>query len=300
MKILVTGASGLLGAALVPFLQNAGHEVKRAVRRREKESFDTIFWDPNSPIANYADFEGFDAVINLSGENLFSGFRWNEAKKRKILDSRVKATQSLCSCFELLKFPPKILINGSAIGYYGNRGADIVTEYSSKGTGFLSDVCVQWEEATEPAKQIGVRVVLLRTGVVLTPTGGALGRMLLPFKLGLGGLLGTGEQYMSWITLDDWLRAILHALVNNTLKGAINIDTPYPVTNAEYTKTLGRVLKRPTVLPVPATLARFVFGELADEVLLSSTRAIPARLQETGFVFKYPQLESALQHLLKK
>lgn len=300
MKILVTGASGLVGTALVPFLKEKGHEVKRAVRQHEKESSDSIFWDPGLFNCNNADFEGFDAVINLSGENLFSTFRWNEEKKQRIVDSRVKATQSLSTCFDGLEHPPKILLNASAVGFYGNRGDEILTEESSSGTGFLPDVCRKWETATEKAKQLGIRVVLLRFGIILTPVGAALGKMLTPFKLGLGGILGSGKQYMSWIALDDLLNVISHLLVHDSLQGPVNVDTPYPVTNEEFTKIFGKILNRPTALPLPAFLTRLIFGEMADEVLLSSTRAMPTRLLNSGFIFQYPELESALCHLLNR
>lgn len=298
MKILLTGSSGLVGNALVPFLRNSGHKVVKVVREPTKDDA-AIFWNPEKNTYRLEDFEGFDAVINLAGDNIFSSLRWSDEKKKKILSSRIDATHTLCACFERLKSPPKVLINASAIGYYGDQGDKVVNEESAAGSGFLAEVCREWEAATQPAQVLGIRVVRLRFGVVLTPKGGALGKVLLPFKLGLGGIIGSGQQYMSWIALDDLLSVILFALTTHSLSGAVNAVTENPVTNKEWTKTLGSVLHRPTFLPVPAFVLRLIMGEVADEVLLSSTRAIPSRLHQAGFQFAYSELSRALEHLLK-
>jgi uncharacterized protein len=298
MKILVTGSSGLIGSALLPFLKNHGHHVFRLIRENAEKSQDTVIWNPEKGEVNLAELEGFDAVIHLAGENL-SSKRWSIQKKKRILDSRVKGTKTLCNILKKLKTPPKILINASAIGFYGDRGDMICTEDSSSGTGFLADVCRQWEAATEPAKQAGIRVVIMRFGVVLSDQGGALKRMAKPFKLGLGGLLGSGKQYISWIAIDDLLEIILFVLNNETLQGPVNAVSPHPTTNYDWTKTLGRVLGRPAFFPLPEFVVRVAFGEMADELFLSSTRVIPYRLLDLGFTFRYPDLEEALKHLLQ-
>lgn len=297
MKILVTGSSGLVGSALVPFLRNNGFVVTKLIRTHNKLSDDEITWDPESGMINPAQLEGFDAVVNLAGESIASK-RWSEARKKKILESRKEGTKTLCMSLASLSKPPKVLINASAMGFYGNKGDTVLTENSPKGKGFLAHVCEEWETATLPAQQKDIRVVCLRIGIVLTPRGGALGQMLIPFKLGLGGVLGSGNQYMSWITLDELLQVILHTLLNNTLRGSVNVSTPFPVTNREFTKILGSVLHRPTVLAVPAFLLRLILGEMADELLLSSTRMMPDRLLESGYHFQSPRLEGALSHLL--
>lgn len=297
MKILVTGSSGLIGSALVPFLRTLGHQVVKVVR--QQGGTDAVVWDPERGTCKLHDFEGFDAAINLAGENIFSSLRWSDEKKRKIKKSRVDATRTLCSCFEQLISPPKLLINASAIGYYGNQGAAAVSEDSPAGTGFLAEVCQEWEAAADPAERLGLRVVKLRFGVVLTAQGGMLGKMLLPFKMGFGGVMGSGQQYMSWIVLEDLLNVIRHALTCDSLKGAVNAVTENPVTNEEFTKTLGELLHRPTFVSMPAFALRLLLGEVADEVILSSTRAVPLRLQQSGFQFAYPKLEEALRALLR-
>jgi uncharacterized protein (TIGR01777 family) len=240
-----------------------------------------------------------EAVVHLAGENIASG-RWTAARKARIRSSRVMGTRTLCETLARLSQPPKVLVSASAIGYYGDRGAEPLWENSAFGTGFLAEVCRAWEEATQPAVQKGIRVVLLRIGIVLSPAGGALAKMLIPFQLGLGGVIGSGNQYMSWIALDDVAGVIAHALVTDTLQGPVNAVAPYPVTNREFTKTLGRVLRRPTVFPLPGFAARLAFGEMADALLLASTRVEPKRLLATQYVFRYPELEDALRHLLGK
>jgi uncharacterized protein (TIGR01777 family) len=299
MKILVTGATGLVGSTLLPILKSKGHEVFRLVRSQAKIGPDAIYWNPEQGIDDAARLEGLDAVVHLAGENIAEG-RWSEERKARIRDSRVKGTRVLSETLARLTAPPRALISASAIGYYGNRGDEIMREESAPGTDFLADVCREWEAATTPAAQSGMRVVKLRFGVILTPKGGALTKMLAPFQFALGGKLGSGKQYMSWVTLDDAVGAINHALSDETLSGPVNVVAPNPVTNYEFTKTMGRVLSRPTIFSVPAFAVRLTFGEMGDVALLSSTRVEPARLKESGYVFQHPELESALRQMLNK
>jgi uncharacterized protein (TIGR01777 family) len=298
MNILLTGASGLVGSAVIPVLAAAGHQTTRLVRSPPR-SEEEMQWDPLTGIRDLARLEGRDAVIHLAGENIAAG-RWTEEQKRRIRDSRVQGTQTLCQALAQLALPPKVLVSASAMGYYGDRGAEILHEESPPGRGFLPEVCIAWEEATKPAEKRGIRVVLLRIGIVLGPTGGALAKMLLPFKLGLGGVVGSGHQYMSWIVLDDVIDIIFHALMTEALWGPVNCVAPHPVTNREFTKTLGHVLNRPTLFPVPAFALRLVLGEMAEDLLLSGARLEPRRLLETHYQFRYPQLEGALRHVLGK
>jgi uncharacterized protein len=299
MKVLVTGASGLVGSALVPYLTTGGHRITCLVRSQPRPGAAEMRWDPASGVEDSGGLEGMEAVVHLAGENIAGG-RWTAARKARIRSSRVMGTRTLCETLTRLSQPPKVLVSASAIGYYGDRGAEPLWENSAFGTGFLAEVCRAWEEATQPAVQKGIRVVLLRIGIVLSPAGGALAKMLIPFKLGLGGVIGSGNQYMSWIALDDVVSVIAHALVTDTLQGPVNAVAPYPVTNREFTKTLGRVLKRPTMFPLPGFGARLAFGEMADALLLASTRVEPKRLLATQYVFRYPELEGALRHLLGK
>ena len=297
MKIGVTGSTGLVGSALVPLLATHGHDVV-GLRRYTESAKDQEGWDPNTgriTVSNTA----LDALVHLAGENIAGG-RWNAARKSRIRDSRVDGTRRLAETLAGQAQRPHTLVDASAIGYYGDRGDERLIESSNAGEGFLPEVCHAWEAATAPARDAGIRVVHLRIGIVLTPAGGALAQMLLPFKMCVGGVIGPGRQYMSWIALDDVLAAIRHALQTETLDGPVNAVAPQPVTNAEFTSTLGRVLRRPTVMPLPAFFARLAFGEMADALLLSSTRVQPARLEETGFTFQYPELEAALRHVLER
>lgn len=295
--VLVTGSTGLIGSALVPFLTAGGHRVVRLVRSPAPAGPDTVYWDPARGVLDPAALEGVDAVVHLAGENL-AGRRWSADQKARIRDSRVAGTRLLCETLGRLDRPPSVLVAASAVGYYGDGGDEWLDETAGAGTGFLADVCRAWEAATADADQAGVRVVRLRLGVVLSPAGGALRPMLVPFRLGLGGRIGGGGQFLSWVALDDVVGAIYHALAMPTVRGAVNAVTPDPVTNREFTRTLGRVLGRPTVFPVPAFAARLAFGEMADELLLASTRVRPDVLTETGYRFLFPGLEPALRHLL--
>jgi hypothetical protein len=297
LRVLVSGSTGLIGSALVPFLTTGGHEVARLVRSRASAGEDAIFWKPSEGTITDSRLEGFDAAVHLAGENISSG-RWTAEKKTKIRDSRVRSTKLLSESLSKLSQPPKVLVCASAIGYYGSRGDEVLTEESAPGEGFLTQVCREWEAAAEPARKRGIRVVHLRFGVVLSAAGGALAAMLTPFRLGLGGVVGPGSQYMSWISRDDAVSTVFHALTNDALSGPVNAVAPEPVTNREYTKTLGRVLGRPTLFAIPAFAARLAFGEMADELLLSSTRVVPKRLQESGYRFREPNLEAALRHTL--
>lgn len=297
LRVLVTGSTGFIGSALVPFLAESGHRVGRLVRTLPRKGRGEVQWGPETGFIDTPRLEGIDGVVHLAGENIATD-RWTAEKKAKIRDSRVDGTRLLCDTLATLKQPPKVLVCASAIGYYGDRGDELLTEESEPGSGFLASVCREWEAATKPAEEKGIRVVRLRFGMVLSPTGGAMAKLLPPFKKGLGGVLGTGRQYVSWITLDDLVGVILHALTIEALQGPVNAVTPNPVTNREFTRTLGRLLGRFTIFPMPAAAAHLVFGDLADEVLLASQRVQPTRLLATGFDFRYPELEGALRHLL--
>ena len=295
MKILVTGASGLVGSALVQLLADSGHEVVRLGRTAPGPA--DLRWDPDAGVLEAAALEGFDGVIHLAGENIAAG-RWNAARKRRIRESRVQGTRLLARTLANLERPPGVLVSASAVGFYGDRGDEELSEQSPAGSGFLSEVCREWEAATEAAAGKGIRVVHARLGVVLSRDGGALAKMLMPFKLGAGGIVGSGRQYMSWITLEDTAAALAHLLVTETAAGPVNVVAPAPVTNREFTKTLGRVLRRPTLFPLPAFVARLVFGEMADALLLGSTRVKPASLLDSGYVFRHGSLEEGLRAVL--
>ena len=295
MRISVTGSSGLIGSALVPFLTAQGHEVGRVVRSTTAAG--AWRWDPGAGHVDAGAVNGKDAVVHLAGETIAAG-RWSAARKARIRDSRVRGTRVVAEAVARADPRPKALLCASAMGFYGDRGDERLTEASAPGRGFLSEVSREWEEACAPARDQGVRVVNLRFGIVLSPAGGALAKMLLPFRLGAGGVVGSGKQWWSWVALDDAVGAIQHALVTAGLSGPLNVAAPNPVTNAEFTRTLGRVLARPTLFPVPVFAARLAFGEMADALLLASARVVPERLQQTGYVFRHPELEGALRHLL--
>jgi uncharacterized protein (TIGR01777 family) len=302
MKVLVTGSSGLIGSALIPYLVVGGHHVVRLLRPHSPSSttgVSVIRWDPMEGKIESSGLEDLDAVVHLAGESIAAG-RWTAERKARIRDSRIKGTELLCGTLARLARPPKVLVSASAIGYYGDRGAETLREESPPGSGFLADVSRDWESATAAAVRKGLRVCLPRFGVVLSPAGGALAKMLPPFRMGAGGKLGSGRQYMSWVALDDALGAIHQMLNDGELRGPVNVVAPNPVTNFEFTKTLGRVLCRPTFASVPAFATRLAFGEMADALLLSSTRVQPAKLQGTGYRFRHPELEGALRHLLGK
>lgn len=297
MKILVTGASGLVGTALIPAVKAKGHEVLRLVRSAPNKAASEINWNPEQATIDADSLEGIDAAIHLAGENIAEG-RWTDEKKSRIRESRVKGTRLLSETLAQLKRKPQTLLSASATGFYGNRGDEVLTEQSASGEDFLSEVCREWELATQPAAQAGIRVANLRFGVILTGKGGALKKMMTPFKLGVGGKIGSGEQYMSWVALEDAVGAILFALETESMRGPINVVAPQPVTNNEFTRTLGRALSRPTIFAVPKFAARLAFGEVADALLLSSARVEPLRLKEAGYKFQYPALEATMHHII--
>ena len=303
MRVIVTGATGLVGRALIRSLLADGHEVTRLVRGGAQgfraPGTAAVHWDPERGEIDAKELEGHDAAVHLAGESIAEG-RWDDEKKRRILESRVKGTRLVAEALAGLNEKPKVLVSASAVGFYGDRGDETVREESASGTDFLSEVCREWEKATLAASQAGLRVVHLRIGVVLSAEGGALPKMLTPFKLGVGGRVGSGRQYMSWITLDDLVAVIRRAIEDESLRGPVNAVAPRPVTNAEFTKALGHVLGRPTIFPVPAFAARLAFGEMADALLLSGVRVEPARLSEAGHQFKYTEIEGALRSVLGK
>ncbi len=305
MNVLVTGSSGLVGSALVSFLEASGHHITRLVRSQPRPGKTEVFWDPDARRLDSSALEGLDAVVHLAGENIAG--RWTARKKARIRESRINGTYLLAESLAGLARPPAVLVAASAIGYYGDRGDTVLKEESSPGEGFLAGVCRDWEAAAKPAVQKGIRVVHLRIGLVLSRAGGALARMLPPFKLGLGGKIGSGKQYLSWIAIDDLVRVIAHVLgkeglapyrTGTGLAGAVNAVAPNPVTNLEFTRTLGRVLHRPTIFPMPAFAARLAIGEMGQELLLASQRVEPARLLASGYSFLFPVLEGALGHVL--
>ena len=295
MKIVVSGSTGLVGSALVPELAAKGHPVARLVRSNPRPG--DILWNPAGGAIDAAALEGFDAVIHLAGDPIADG-RWTPEKKARIRDSRIKSTKLLAETLSKLSRPPKIFLCASAIGIYGHRGEELLKEDSSPGLGFLAEVGKAWEAATEPAARKGIRVVNLRFGVILTPNGGALKKMLPPFRMGMGGPLGNGRQFFSWISIDDAAGAIGHILSNEKLSGPINLVAPEPVTNAEFSKTLGRAVHRPAFVPMPAFGVRLLFGEMANEILLASTRVEPEKLLASGYRFQHPSLDQALRSML--
>lgn len=297
MNVLVSGSTGLVGTAVVASLTAEGHGVTRLVRTQGAPGTAAIAWDPVAKRLPAPALEGLDAVVHLAGENIAKG-RWNAAKKGKIRDSRVQGTRVLCEALAQLVEPPKVLVSASAIGYYGSRGDRVMREESRPGTDFLAEVCQAWEAATKPAAERGIRVVHLRIGVVMAREGGALHKMVTPLKWGAGGIIGSGQQYVSWVALDDVAGIVQHALATEALEGPVNAVAPNPVTNHELTKTLGRVLKRPTLFPMPKPMVQAMFGEMGDALLLSSTRVASTRLEGSGYTFRHPDLEGALRYIL--
>jgi uncharacterized protein len=297
-RVAITGASGLVGTALTRSLEAAGGRVVRLVRSRERAGEGAVYWDPDQGVVDTEGLDGVHAVVHLAGENLASA-RWTAERKARILRSRVEGTRLLCEALASLPRRSSVLVSASAVGYYGDQGDRELDEASPPGDGFLAHVCQQWEAATEAAPGAGIRVVRLRIGVVLSPDGGALARMLPFFKLGLGGRIGRGRQYMSWIHIDDLVAAILHCLTGDGLAGAVNAVAPEPVTNADFTRALGAALHRPAVLPVPPLALSALYGRgLVREALVGGQRVLPRRLAETGFQWRYPQLDVALRHAL--
>ena len=296
MRILISGSHGLVGSALLKDLAAGNHEVFRLVRHAPS-SPDEIEWSPDRYSIALSRIEGFDAVYHLAGESIASG-RWTDAKKKKIRESRTKGTKLLSDALANLTQPPKTLICASAIGYYGNRGDELLTETSAPGNDFLAEVCFEWEQATDHARAKGLRVVNTRFGIILDKYGGALAKMLTPFRMGVGGRIGDGKQWMSWIALADVIAALQFVLASDAMSGPINFVAPNPVRNAEFTKALGRALSRPTLFPIPAFGVRLVFGEMADALLLTSQRVEPSQLQSASFNFRYPQLSAALDAVL--
>ncbi|MEY4819532.1 MAG: hypothetical protein RL200_244 [Actinomycetota bacterium] len=297
MKIVVSGASGLIGTQLVANLSSSGHEVVRLVRRSPKSG--EIQWNPKSGTLDAAALEGADAIIHLSGAGI-GDKRWSDGYRKEILDSRTATTALLAKTMASLSRKPSVFLSGSAIGIYGARNDEQLTEVSTHGTGFLAEVCEQWEAAAKPAVDAGIRTVYLRTGIVLSPKGGALKKLLPLFKLGVGGKFGNGKQWQSWISIDDEIGAIEHLLTAN-VSGAVNLTAPNPVTNAEFTKVLASVLKRPAIVPVPTFAPKILLGgELADALLFTGQRVIPAALNASGYMFKHTTLESAFRSLLSK
>jgi len=295
-RVLVSGVSGPIGTALVPTLRSRGYDVVRLVRTAPSAE-DQIAWDPARPISPEA-VSGFDAVIHLAGESIVG--RWTDAKKSKIRNSRIEGTTHLANALAHVRHKPSVFVCSSAIGYYGNRGDEILKESSAPGSGFLPEVCREWEAATHSAAAAGIRTVQIRTGVVLSPKGGALGKMLTPFKLGVGGRIGDGRQWMSWIDVQDMVGAIHHILKTDLLQGPVNMVGPKPVTNAEFTSTLASVLSRPAIFPVPAFVVKAVFGEMGETVLLGSQRVEPAQLFSSGYPFRFRDLRASLENVLQK
>jgi uncharacterized protein len=294
-RVLVSGSSGLIGAALIPALKARGYTVTRLVRASSGQG--QITWDPAKPLAP-ASVSGFDAVVHLAGESIVG--RWTDAKKAAIRDSRLSGTRNLAEALAGAAQRPRVLVCASAIGYYGDRGEELLREESASGNGFLADVCRSWEAAAKPASVAGIRTVQTRFGIVLSAAGGALAKMLTPFRLGIGGNMGNGRQWWSWIDLQDVVGAIVHIPTNESLSGPVNFVSPHPVTNADFTGILAGVLSRPAIFPMPGFAARLALGEMADELLLSSQRVEPAKLLASGYSFQRPELRQSLQAILKK
>lgn len=297
LKVALTGGSGLIGAALTHFLTSGGHEAIHLTRGRGGAGAEASTWDPKGGHLAPAVFEGVDGVVHLAGESL-AALRWTEEKKERILKSRREGTALIARTLAGMSRPPQVFVSASAVGYYGERGTEVMTEESGPGSGFLAMVCREWEGATGAARKAGIRVVTLRTGFVISPQGPGLGRMLPPFKAGLGGRLGSGRQYMSWIDLDDEVGLIHHALTRPGVAGPLNATAPNPVPNTTFTDALGRVLNRPTLIPLPAVALKGVLGEMGMELLLKGARVVPRKAEETGYEFLFPDLEDSLRYQL--
>jgi len=298
MRILITGSSGLIGSHLIPFLKDQGNSIVRLVRNKKFTDSTSIFWNPATEELDVTEIENFQVIIHLAGENI-SSRRWSKNQKQKIYDSRIKSTQLLVKKIKTLKIPPDLLICASAVGIYGNRGTEILTETSPKGKGFLPDLVWEWEKITSTAKDIGIRVVSLRTGVVLSGSGGALRMILLPFKMGLGAIVGDGKQFMPWISIDDVITIIEFIIKIDSISGAVNVVSPNPITNHEYSISLGRALSRPVFFRAPASFLKLVLGEMAEQLLLSSTKVIPKVLINHGYKFIHENIDQALSELLE-
>jgi hypothetical protein len=295
LRILISGASGPVGAALVPFLKTQGHTVTRLVRTSARGQ-DQILWNPARPLSPDS-VSGFDAVIHLAGESIVG--RWTGGKKQRILDSRTQGTSHLAEAAAKAAQRPRVFISASAVGYYGDRGDEILRENSPSGGGFAAEICRQWEAATQLAANAGIRTALMRLGVVMSADGGALPKMLPPFRLGLGGRLGSGRQWWSWVAVQDVVGAMDHVLNHDELQGPVNTVAPNPVSNAEFTTTLASVLKRPAIFPMPAFAVRLIFGQMGTELFLASQRVEPAKLAASGYQFQHPDLKNALQENLR-
>lgn len=297
MNVLLSGSHGLLATVLLPRLKKGGHQVRRLVRSHNSALPADFIWNPMTGEVE-GEIKGIDAVIHLAGESIASG-RWTDAKKKQIRESRIRGTKFLSEQIANMAVRPKAMLCASAIGYYGDRGSEELTENSPPGKGFLADLCKDWEEATGPARDAGIRVVNMRIGIVLSRKGGALGKMLLPFQLGAGGNIGDGSQYMSCIAIDDLAEAIVFCMENENISGPVNLTGPEPVPNTRFTKALGSVLGRPTFMPMPAFAAKLALGEMADELLLASAKVLPKKLESAGFKFAHPDIEDALRYAIK-
>jgi hypothetical protein len=296
LKILASGTSGPIGGALLPSLAAAGHHVSRLVRRPPAKDGE-IQWDPSKPVAPET-VSGYDAIIHLAGETIVG--HWDAKKKQKICDSRINSTHNLVQALVQAAQKPRVLITASAIGYYGNRGDERLTENSRPGSNFLATVCRDWEAETKPAAEAGIRTVQLRIGVMLSMAGGALKQMVTPFRFGLGGIIGNGKQYWSWVALEDVVGAVQHALAHEGLSGPVNVVSPNPLTNIDFTRAIAQVLRRPALFPLPVFAVRLFFGQMGEELLLASARVLPTKLEASGYKFRYPELKLALVDILRK